>query len=141
MKRTPSFNLPTNMTITPHPNLANSCDAMKIPELLAPAGNFEKLEVAIDYGADAVYLAGKAYSLRNFSGNFSEEELAPAVQFARKRGVKTYLACNIFSRNKDLGAITQFLEKTGRIAPDALIIADPGILHIAKKSSRTFPSI
>ena len=105
---------------------------MKTPELLAPAGNFEKLEVAIDYGADAVYLAGKAYSLRNFSGNFSEDELVSAVQFARKKGVKTYLACNIFSRNKDLHSITHFLENAGNIAPDALIIADPGILHIAK---------
>ncbi len=105
---------------------------MKIPELLAPAGNFEKLEVAIDYGADAVYLAGKTYSLRNFSGNFSEEELPSAVQFARKRDVKTYLACNIFSRNKDHHAITDFLEKAGDIAPDALIIADPGILQMAK---------
>lgn len=105
---------------------------MRKPELLAPAGNFEKLEVAVDYGADAVYLAGKAFSLRNFSGNFSDAELPSAIEFARQRGVKTYLACNIFPRNSDILPLTRFLETAGKIAPDALIVADPGILAMAK---------
>ncbi len=71
------------------------------PELLAPAGNFEKLKIAIRYGADAVYLAGKEFSLRNFSGNFSEEELFDAVKYAHGKNKKVYLALNIYSRNDE----------------------------------------
>lgn len=103
------------------------------PELLAPAGNFEKLEVAIDYGADAVYLAGKEFSLRNFSGNFTDSELKQAIHLAHSRGVKVYLALNIFSRNSEQSNIASFLEKIGRYHPDAVIIADPGIVYMAKK--------
>ncbi|MDM8538479.1 U32 family peptidase [Desulfobacterales bacterium HSG17] len=103
------------------------------PELLAPAGNFEKLEIAVHYGADAVYLAGKDFSLRNFSGNFSDDELVDAVAFAHAHNVKIYLACNIYSRNNDQQAIKTFLNKTQNIAPDAIIISDPGIIMMAKK--------
>jgi len=97
-------------------------------ELLAPAGNFEKLEIAIHYGADAVYLAGKDYSLRNLSENFTLEELEKALLFARKSGVKVYVACNIFSRNSEQKAISDYLKSLAEISPDAVIIADPGIL-------------
>jgi U32 family peptidase len=103
------------------------------PELLAPAGNFEKLEIAVHYGADAVYLAGKNFSLRNFSGNFTDEELVDAVSFAHDHNVKIYLACNIYSRNHDQKNIEKFLNKTGKISPDAIIISDPGIIMLAKK--------
>ena len=102
------------------------------PELLAPAGNFEKLEIAIHYGADAVYLAGKDFSLRNFSGNFTDKELIDAVAFAHNCNVKIYLACNIYSRNSDQSSIEKFLNKVGEISPDAIIIADPGIIMAAK---------
>ena len=102
-------------------------------ELLAPAGNREKLEIAIHYGADAVYLAGKDYSLRNLSENFTLEELESAVLFARKSGVKVYVACNIFSRNSEQGAISEYLKSLGEISPDAVIIADPGILLEVRK--------
>ena len=102
-------------------------------ELLAPAGDFEKLEIAIHYGADAVYLAGKDFSLRNFSGNFSIEELHRAIEMARAHGVKLYLACNIYSRNFEQNAIAEFLNVVGDIGPDAIIIADPGIFHEARK--------
>jgi putative protease len=101
---------------------------MKKVELLAPAGSFEKLEVAVHYGADAVYIAGKDFSLRNFSGNFSEEELESAVDFAHARGVKVYVACNIFSRNHEQSAISDYLDRLGTMGPDAVIIADPGIV-------------
>ena len=97
-------------------------------ELLAPAGSFEKLEVAIHYGADAVYLAGKEFSLRNFSGNFTLEELADAIAFAHARGVKVYVACNIFPRNHEQKALASYLEKLGELSPDGVIIADPGVL-------------
>ena len=102
-------------------------------ELLAPAGNFEKLEIAIHYGADAVYLAGKEFSLRNFSGNFTLDELHKAVKFARNCSVKTYVACNIYSRNPEQKAIKGYLKELGEIGPDAIIIADPGILMEASK--------
>ena len=65
-------------------------------ELLAPAGNYEKLETAIHFGADAVYLSGKDFSLRNFSGNFSLDEIEAAVALGRSHGVRIYIACNIY---------------------------------------------
>jgi U32 family peptidase len=105
----------------------------KPPELLAPAGNFEKLEIAIHYGADAVYLAGKDFSLRNYSGNFTNSELEEAVVLARSHNVKVYLACNIYSRNNEQNRIKSFLEKIGSINPDAIIISDPGILLQSRK--------
>ena len=70
-------------------------------ELLAPAGNFEKLQIAAHYGADAVYLGGKDFSLRNFSGNFTDTEMVDAITFAHLHKVKVYLACNIYSRNHE----------------------------------------
>ena len=101
-------------------------------ELLAPAGNFEKLEIAINYGANAVYLAGKDFSLRNFSGNFSHDELEQAIKFAHANKVKVYIACNIYSRNSEQKAIAEHLKELGAIGPDALIIADPGIFMEAR---------
>ncbi len=102
--------------------------ATKQVELLAPAGDLEKLEIAVHYGADAVYLAHKEFSLRNFSGNFTLEELDKAVHFAHLRGVKVYVACNIYARNGEQSRIRRYLEKLGEIKPDALIVADPGII-------------
>lgn len=103
------------------------------PELLAPAGNFEKLELAVHYGADAVYLAGHNFSLRNLSDNFSRHELKSAVEFAHSKGVKVYIACNIYSRNEDQENIKKFFIELASINPDALIIADPGIVFLSKK--------
>lgn len=103
------------------------------PELLAPAGNFEKLEIAIHYGADAVYLAGKNFSLRNFSGNFTEDELFKAVAFAHEHDVKVYLACNIYSRTWEQKQIETFLKTVGQIGPDAIILSDPGIIRLAQQ--------
>ncbi len=105
-----------------------------IPELLAPAGNFEKLEIALHYGADAVYLAGQDFSLRNLSDNFTIPELYRAVEFTHSRGAKAYIACNIYSRNKEQAGIQSFFNSIGSINPDAVIIADPGIVLTAKKT-------
>jgi len=102
-------------------------------ELLAPAGNFEKLEIAIHYGADAVYLGGKDFSLRNFSENFTLEELKQAVKLAHARGVKVYVACNIYSRNFEQEAIQTYLETVGAIAIDGIIVSDPGIIATARR--------
>ena len=90
-------------------------------ELLAPAGNFEKLEIAIHYGADAVYLSGKDFSLRNFSGNFTEAELEQAVALAHKHDVDVYVACNIYSRDHEHAAVLDFLTFLKQLRPDGLI--------------------
>ncbi len=103
------------------------------PELLAPAGNFEKLEIAVHFGADAVYLAGKDFSLRNFSGNFGMDEMQQAIAFAHANKVKVYVACNIFPRNQEQTAIAEFLTSLGKMDPDAIIISDPGILAMARQ--------
>jgi putative protease len=108
-------------------------------ELLAPAGNFEKLEIAIHYGADAVYLAGKEFSLRNFSGNFTLDELQQAVNFAHDLGVKVYVVCNIYPRNDELSAIAHYLKQLSEIGPDAFIVADPGIFMTASKVTPQIP--
>jgi U32 family peptidase len=108
-------------------------------ELLAPVGNWEKLEIAIHYGADAVYLAGKDFSLRNFSGNFSRDELAQAVEYAHTRDVKVFVAVNIYSRNGEQAAISDYLKALGDIGPDAVIIADPGILLQARQTIPHIP--
>ena len=102
-------------------------------ELLAPAGNPEKLEIAIHYGADAVYLGGKAFSLRNFSGNFSMAEMGSAIALAHKHNVKVYVACNIYARNNEQDQIRSFLENLGKISPDAVIISDPSIFMHARE--------
>ena len=106
----------------------------KKPELLAPAGNFEKMEIAFHYGADAVYLAGKDFSLRSFSENFSEQELTDAVQYAEDRSKKIYLACNVYSRNEEQERLETYLETIDRIGPHAVILSDPGILRIAQRT-------
>ena len=103
------------------------------PELLAPAGNFEKLQIAIHYGADAVYLAGKNFSLRNFSGNFTDNELFDAITYAHLHHTKVYLACNIYSRTHEQKDIQAFLSQAGQIKPDAIILSDPGIIRLAQE--------
>jgi putative protease len=102
-------------------------------ELLAPAGNFEKLEIAIHYGADAVYLGGKDFSLRNFSGNFRLEEIKQAVVYAHDRGIKVYVTVNIYARNDEQPHIAAYLEKLGALGPDGVIVADPGVFLTARE--------
>ncbi len=103
------------------------------PELLAPAGNFEKLEIALHYGADAVYISGQDFSLRNLSDNFTIHDIDRAVEFAHSKGAKIYVACNIYSRNQEQSGIKKFFSEIGSIKPDAVIIADPGIVLLARK--------
>ncbi len=105
----------------------------KILELLAPAGNMEKLITAIHYGADAVYLGGSRYSLRARAGNFDEQGLVEAVAYAHARNVKVYVTTNIFAHNRDLEGLEEYLVSLDRAAVDAVIVADPGILFICRK--------
>lgn len=108
-------------------------------ELLAPAGNLEKLEIAVHYGADAVYLAGKEFSLRNFSGNFSQEEMRAAIAYGHARGVKIYVACNIYPRDGEIPAIREHLAAVGDLGPDGVIVADPGIFMLARDTIPHIP--
>jgi U32 family peptidase len=108
-------------------------------ELLAPAGNFEKLEIVLHYGADAVYLAGHAFSLRNFSDNFDLDELVTAIALAHAHHAKVYVAVNIFARENDLAPLSAYLQRLNTIGPDAIIIADPAILSLAGKMAPHIP--
>lgn len=108
-------------------------NSAKPVELLAPAGNFEKLETAVHYGADAVYLAGKDFGLRSFSDNFTSHELKDAIAFSHGHGVKIYIACNIYARNHEQRAISQYLRMLGDIGIDGVIISDPGVFATAKE--------
>ena len=108
---------------------------MKKPELLAPAGNMEKLRIAVHYGADAVYLGGKNFGLRNLADNFSTAELGGAVKYAHDHGVKVYLTINAFPDNKDLAELEQYLEELDNIPFDAYIAADPGVIEMIREVS------
>lgn len=110
---------------------------MKKPELLAPAGNMEKLRIAVHYGADAVYLGGKNYGLRNLADNFTPAEMAQGVAYAHERGVKVYLTVNIYPDNADIDPLYRYLEEVAEIPFDACIAADPGVIDmIAEVSPR-----
>ena len=108
---------------------------MKDVELLAPAGNFSKLKTAIYFGADAVYLGGKDFSLRSFADNFSREELAEAVKYAHERGKKVYVTVNIYARNGDLALMEDYFAFLQQAGADAALISDPGVLYAAKKAA------
>ena len=102
--------------------------AISLPELLAPAGTMEKLQTAVHYGADAVYLGGKDFSLRCRAGNFTVEEMAAATAYAHAHGVKVYVTVNIFAHHADLDGLERYLHQLGAIGVDGLIAADPGIV-------------
>jgi len=102
-------------------------------ELLAPAGNMEKLEIVLNYGADAVYLAGQQFSLRNFSANFSIPEIREAVAMVHAHHARAYVAVNIYARNADLDGIRDFLEQLSSIEIDGLIVADPALVELARR--------
>lgn len=103
------------------------------PELLAPAGDMERLKMAVAYGADAVYLAGTSFGMRSFAGNFSPEELPAAVRFAHDHGVKVHVTVNTMPRNDELIALPAHLEQLNDCGVDALIIADLGVFQAAGK--------
>ncbi len=103
------------------------------PELLAPAGDRERLEAAVRYGADAVYLAGKSFGMRSAPANFGPEELAQAVDFCHQRGVKVYVTCNTLPRNEEFAALPGFLTACQEAGVDAFIISDLGVLALAGK--------
>lgn len=102
-------------------------------ELLAPAGDMERLVSAVKYGADAVYLAGKSFGMRAAPQNFGEQELREAVSYCHENNVKVYVTCNTLPRNGELEELPGFLTYCGDIGVDAFIISDLGVLQLAKK--------
>jgi putative protease len=102
-------------------------------EIVAPAGNFEKLQYALAYHADAVYLAGQDYGLRAYAGNFSFAELREAVAYAHALGKRVFLTLNIFSRNADIASLPAFLQELNSINLDAVIVSEPGTLSMVRQ--------
>src|SRR3989338_3079842 len=107
---------------------------MKRPELLLPAGNLDRLKTAILYGADAVYLGTPDMSLRVKSA-FTLEDVLTGIEYAHSKGKKVYLTLNLFSHNKDIEKLPEFIETVRRVKPDGLIISDPGIMDFVKKEA------
>jgi putative protease len=102
-------------------------------ELLSPAGDFERLCAAIDYGADAVYLGGQSFGMRASPQNFTSESLCEAVKLAHSKNVKVYLTCNTLPRNSEIPFFEQFMQDAVSAEVDAVIVADLGILSLVKK--------
>ncbi len=108
-------------------------------ELLSPAGDMKKLKTALYYGADAVYIGGKALSLRALAGNFTDQEIVEAVEYTHSLGKKIYVTVNIFGRNADIESASEyfkFLEKTG---VDGAIISDTGLIYLARSVAPKLP--
>ena len=108
-------------------------------EILAPAGDWDKLRYAVAYGADAVYAAGKHFGLRAKAGNFNREELRTAVQYCHERDKKIYITVNIFAHNEDIAQLTPYIEFLRDIAVDALIISDPGVIALVREIAPEIP--
>ncbi|MBR0104579.1 MAG: U32 family peptidase, partial [Firmicutes bacterium] len=102
-------------------------------ELLAPAGDLERLKIAVAYGADAVYIGGKSFGLRAKAKNFDIPDMEEGIRFAHEHGVKVYVTANIFAHNKDLEPMKEYLKTLEEIGADAFIISDPGVFMLAKE--------
>ena len=102
-------------------------------ELLAPAGDMERLRMSLAYGADAVYLAGTDFGMRSFAGNFTPEELKQAVALCHSRGVAVHVTCNTMPRNGEIARMPEWLEYLQELGVDAAILADVGVLSLLKK--------
>lgn len=112
---------------------------MNKPELLAPAGNFSKLKAAVYYGADAVYIGGKSFSLRALSDNFTDEEIARAVEYAHGKNVKVYVTVNIFAKNSDFDKAKEYFKFLYSVGVDAVLITDIGLIDLCKEVAPHLP--
>jgi len=113
-------------------------DYMNI-ELLAPAGNLEKLKMAIIYGADAVYLAGPRYGLRAGAGNFTFDEMKEGIQFAHERNRKVYVTMNILPHNEDFEGMDEYITQISEFGADAVIVSDLGVLSLVREVNPSIP--
>ena len=112
---------------------------MKIPELLAPAGNMNKLETAVRFGADAVYAAARSYGLRAFADNFSVEELRAAASSLHSHGKKLYVTVNIYADESDLSGLPAFAEQLADTGADGALVSDLGVFSVMKKYAPGLP--
>ena len=112
---------------------------MKKPELLAPGGSLEKLKTAIDYGADAVYIGGEAFSLRVAAENFSKEDMREGIKYAHDRGKKVYLTANILPHNDDIEEFEDFVNEIKDYGFDAVLIADLGLFDMMQEFAPEIP--
>ncbi len=106
---------------------------MRNIELLSPAGDFERLKYAVKFGADAVYVGGSSFGMRSNPANFNNAQLKEAVDYVHQHNKKLYLTCNVLPRNNELPLLPEFLLYAEKVGVDALIIADMGVLSLAKK--------
>lgn len=106
---------------------------MKKLELLAPAGDLEKLKIAVDYGADAVYFGGEMFSLRAGAGNLTVDEIREGVEYAHSKNVKCHMTFNIFAHNEDIEPLKEYLRTIKDIPVDAFIVSDPGVMSLIKE--------
>lgn len=112
---------------------------MKKPELLAPAGDLEKLKMAVIYGADAVYLGGEQFGLRKASKNFGIDEIKEGVEFAHSRGKKVYVTMNIVPHNEDLIGLEDYVMELYELKVDGVIVSDPGIFSVIRRTVPDLP--
>ena len=112
---------------------------MKKIELLAPAGDINKLKTAVEYGADAVYLGGESFGLRKASKNFSMEDIKWATDYLHERGKKIHVTLNIIPHDKDIEGVEEYIKDLYDIGVDALIVADPGMFMKVKEVAKDFP--
>jgi len=108
---------------------------MKKVELLAPAGNLEKLKMAILFGADAVYIGGQRFGLRASADNFSLEDMKEGLAFAHQRNCKVYVTVNIIPHNEDLVGLPEYIKELDKLGVDAVIVSDPGIFNIVREAA------
>ena len=111
----------------------NTSTDIKIPELLCPAGDLTRLKAAVDYGADAVYLAGQEFGMRTAATNFGEEDLKKGIEYAHNHGVKVHITCNTIPHNEEIPRLPAFLELIDSLGADAVIAADLGTIGLIKK--------
>ncbi len=105
----------------------------KKPELLIPAGSLENLYIAVQYGADAVYIGGEQFGLRAKAKNFSSEQMKTGIDYAHAQGVKVFVTANIIAHNDDIDQARAYFKELGELGPDAIIVADPGMLMLVKE--------
>ena len=106
---------------------------LQIPELLAPAGDLERLRYAINYGADAVYCGGKAFGMRSAPKNLSLEDFEEGSRYAHERGARVYVTCNVLPRNNEIEAMHEYVGQLKDTGVDALIVSDIGVMMMARQ--------
>ena len=105
----------------------------KVPELLCPAGDLTRLKAAVDFGADAVYLAGEEFGMRTAATNFGQADLETGIKYAHDNGVKVYITCNTLPHNAEMPRLPAFLKQLNDLGADAIIASDLGTMTLAKK--------